>query len=139
MRKMIRQAFITVCLLAAVHTAAAEVPMLSFGELYEKGQFSKKAAAVNGKRVRIAGYMAPPLKADADFFVLTRMPMAVCPFCENEADWPENIIYVQTRGPFPFIRFNRRILVEGVLQLGTKKDSKTGFVSRVRLVDSKVR
>ena len=37
------------------------------------------ATALEGKRIRVEGYMAPPLKAESTFFVLTKRPMAVCP------------------------------------------------------------
>ena len=38
--------------------------------------------------------MAPPLKAEAAFFVLTREPVARRPFCQSDADWPDNILVV---------------------------------------------
>lgn len=116
----------------------AEIPEIDFGSLYFAGDFSEKAKQLNGKLVQIRGYMAPPLKADALFFVLTRMPMSVCPFCDNEVDWPDNIIFIQTKKPFKLVRFNKAIRVEGILSLGTKIDAETGFVSRVRLENAKV-
>jgi hypothetical protein len=80
--------------------------------------------------------MAPPLKPDAQFFVLTKMPMAVCPFCDNEADWPRDIVLVRLRERQDWVIFNRAIVTEGVLELGTEVDEETGFVSRVRLTDA---
>ena len=44
----------------------------------------------------MTGFMAPPLKAESKFLVLTRMPMGVCPFCELAADWPSDIVVVYT-------------------------------------------
>jgi hypothetical protein len=79
--------------------------------------------------------MAPPLKPDAKFFVLIKMPMAVCPFCETEADWPRDIVLVRLRERQDW-SFNRPIVTEGVLELGTEVDEETGFVSRVRLTDA---
>lgn len=117
------------------HVAAAED--LDFSELYSRGtELSDKATALTGERVRIEGYMAPPLKPEADFFVMTKMPMAVCPFCDNEADWPRDILFVRMERRQPFVPFNRRIVVEGVLEAGTETDPETGFVSRVRLTDA---
>lgn len=43
----------------------------------------------------ISGYMAPPLTPTIRFFVLTEVPMSVCPFCSSDADWPDNIIVVK--------------------------------------------
>jgi hypothetical protein len=114
---------------------AAEV--LKVRELYGRGmEFSDKAQALDGQRVQIRGFMAPPLKPDAQFFVLTKMPMAVCPFCDNEADWPRDIVLVRLRERQDWVIFNRAIVTEGVLELGTEVDEETGFVSRVRLTDA---
>lgn len=76
--------------------------MLNFDELYGKIsvlglEFSDKVKNLSGKKVRIQGFMAPPLKADSQFFVLTKMPMALCPFCSSDADWPPDILVVYLR------------------------------------------
>lgn len=39
------------------------------------------------------------LTAESDFFVLTRYPMSVCPFCSNAADWPVDIVLVRLGAP----------------------------------------
>jgi hypothetical protein len=110
---------------------------ISFKELYGKRMvFSDKTLALAGQEVVIEGYMAPPLKADADFFVMTKIPLAVCPFCENEADWPADILFVRMGERQDFVKFNRRIRVVGRLEMGTEKDEETGFVSRLRLADA---
>jgi hypothetical protein len=80
--------------------------------------------------------MAPPLKAEADFFVLTKLPMAVCPFCDSELNWPTDIVLVRLGQRQDWVDFNRPIVVRGRLELGTEVDPETGFVSRVRLVDA---
>ena len=81
--------------------------------------------------------MAPPLKVEINFFVLTKQPLSVCPFCETEADWPDDILAVYTKRIVRVLPFNLKIEVRGVLELGTAKDAETGFVSRVRLTDAK--
>lgn len=117
----------------------AALPRLRFQELYGRRMvFSARVQALTGQRVVIRGFMAPPLKAQANFFVLTRMPMAVCPFCDNEADWPSDIILVLMERIVPAIPFNRPIDVRGILETGVKTDPATGFVSRMRLVDADV-
>src|SRR5690606_11950304 len=65
---------------------AAE-PQVRLRELYEKDMsFTPFALENAGRRVAIEGFMAPPLKADSNFYVLTNIPMAVCPFCSSEAE-----------------------------------------------------
>src|SRR5947209_19197350 len=76
--------------------ALADSPTrLFFYQLYSKGtQLSDVAMKLAGKKVEIVGFMAPPLKAQVPFFVLTDVPMETCPFCDQIAFWPDNIIYV---------------------------------------------
>jgi hypothetical protein len=106
-------------------------------DLYKtQKEFSERALALANSEVEVPGFMAPPLKPDATFFVLTKMPMAVCPFCDNEADWPRDIVLVRLRERQDWVIFNRAIVTEGVLELGTEVDEETGFVSRVRLTDA---
>ena len=106
-------------------------------DIYGRGAaFSEEALALADEPVQIQGFMAPPLKPDASFFVLTKMPMAVCPFCDKEADWPQDIVLVRLRREQDWVDFNLPILVTGTLSLGTEIDAETGFVSRVRLIDA---
>ncbi|MGE0652617.1 MAG: hypothetical protein AB7P12_12845 [Alphaproteobacteria bacterium] len=114
---------------------AAEPTRLFFYELYKKGttELSEKALGLAGVTVEIVGFMAPPLKAESPFFVLTDIPMETCPFCDQIAFWPDNIIYVTSDDPLPAVPFDRQIRVSGVLDLGPATDEATGFVSLVRL------
>ena len=117
---------------------AEEENRLSFDELYSGGgalglRFSDKVLAFEGKHVVIRGFMAPPLKADADFFVLTREPVALCPFCQSDADWPDNILVVYLSEKQRFVQNNTVIEVEGDLEVGSWTDEHTGFVSQLRL------
>lgn len=122
-------------LIISSFTDAAE--SIKIRELYAGDvQFSELAKSLDGKKVKISGFMAPPLKAQADFFVLTKMPMAVCPFCESEADWPDDILFVRGKDTIEVIRYTEPLFVTGILELGTKVDEETGFVSRVRLVNA---
>ena len=99
-------------------------------------EMSDKLVALNGKPVEISGFMAPPLKAEAGFFVLTRDPVSLCPFCNSDADWPSDIIVVYLRDGVRYTQTNRAIAVSGTLEIGSKLDPKTGFVSLVRLIDA---
>lgn len=108
-------------------------------DLYNKDlSFSDFATTNVGERLEIDGFMAPPLKAESDFFVLTRRPMSVCPFCETEADWPGDIVAVYTKYVVTVFPFNIPIRVSGVLELGTYRDEELGFVSLMRLVDAEI-
>lgn len=119
--------------------AAAPDDMIRLRELYEKDfSFSDLARSMAGRRVAISGYMAPPLKAESDFFVLTKQPMATCPFCESEADWPRDILAVYTRRQVTVLPFNVGIVASGILELGSHRDESTGFLSRVRLTRATV-
>jgi len=118
---------------------SANTDVIRLRDLYEKDlSFSELALSLAGQRVTIQGFMAPPLKADAAFFVLTKRPMATCPFCSTAAEWPDDILAVYTKRGLPRVPFNVGIKVNGVLDLGDSLDESTGFFSRVRLNDSVV-
>ncbi|WP_308917260.1 hypothetical protein [Jannaschia sp. LMIT008] len=111
--------------------------VLKVREFYNRMRgFSDTATALEGERITVEGFMAPPLKADSRFFVLTKMPMSVCPFCETAAEWPDDIMAVYTKRTVDVIPFNVKIETRGVLELGEFRDPDTGFVSLVRLADS---
>ncbi|WP_191060428.1 hypothetical protein [Geminicoccus harenae] len=123
--------------LAGVVRPGHAATRIKLRDIYGRGAaFSEEALALADEPVQIQGFMAPPLKPDAPFFVLTKMPMAVCPFCDKEADWPQDIVLVRLRQKQDWVDFNLPILVTGTLSLGTEIDEETGFVSRVRLIDA---
>lgn len=111
---------------------------LTFDELYGKVsvlglEFSSKVKELNGQEVAMRGFMAPPLKAEATFFVLTEVPMALCPFCSSDADWPDDIVVVYLTQKQTFEHNNGLIVVEGTLEHGSWTDPATGFVSLLRI------
>lgn len=109
---------------------------LRFADLYVRGrQLTDTAAALEGQRVQMTGYMAPPLKPEIDFFVLTRRPMSVCPFCETEAEWPIDIVLAFSEKPVEVVRYTDLIRVSGRFETGFDTDEETGFVSFLRLRD----
>lgn len=140
---MIKQSLLSVLILLAFacgkSTAASPDPApLAFNELYSAAgvlglQFSPKVKDLHNKEVVMRGFMAPPLKAEADFFVLTREPVSLCPFCSSDADWPDNILVVYLSKRQPFVQNNAIIEVRGVLEVGSHLDAATGFVSQLRL------
>ena len=132
--------FILPFALLALNVAFAQ-PQFTFSDLYadvETQEISSELEAASGETVTMLGYAAPPLKPDADFFVLTKYPMSVCPFCETEAEWPPDIVYVKLpEGGSDTIIFGA-LEVTGTLEVGTAKDPDTGFVSKIRIQAEKV-
>jgi hypothetical protein len=111
---------------------------LAFDDLYGSFsplglKFSDKVKQLTGEKVSIRGFMAPPLKAEAKFFVLSEIPMALCPFCSSDADWPDNIMVVYLDRKQTFTQPNQMIEVTGTLESGSWVDPETGFVSQLRL------
>ena len=100
-------------------------------------QYTEKARKLAGKVVEMRGYMAPPLKPEIDFFVLTSLPTAICPFCDAAASWPDDIVLVHLSRPVRALAYDRLLKVSGVLEIGIDTDAATGFVSLVRLRDAK--
>lgn len=127
------------------HAAPAWLPwigeqavLLEFNDLYSGAsplglELSPKLKSLAGKRVRMSGFMAPPLKPTLNFFVLTKVPMSVCPFCSTDADWPNDIVLVKLAQPVTALPFDRPIVVTGQLELGYQMDEETGFISLVRI------
>lgn len=139
-RKCLRRIVIAAVLCGTTTAAFADLPVLRFRDMYTRGvEYSERTEDLEGERIIINGFMAPPLKPDARFFILTKMPMAVCPFCETEADWPDDIVYVAIEEELVPIRFNTMLEVEGTLSLGVEIDEKSGFVSLVRLENAEYR
>jgi hypothetical protein len=111
---------------------------ITFDELYGKIsvlglEFSSKVKQLNGQAVAMRGFMAPPLKAEAQFFVLTEVPMSICPFCSSDADWPDNIVVVYLDEKQTFTQPSQAIEVRGTLEMGSWTDPDTGFVSLLRI------
>jgi hypothetical protein len=92
-----------------------------------------------GKTVAMMGYMAPPLSVESDFFVLTREPLAICPFCQSDADWPVDILVVYLAKATPLVTAGARVMVTGKLEVGSWTDLATGFISQIRLRDASYR
>jgi hypothetical protein len=124
--------------LVSVSSRARADSDITFDELYGKIsvlglEFSDKVKQLNGKDIAMKGFMAPPLKAEAAFFVLTEIPMSICPFCSTDADWPDNIVVVYLSEKQTFTQPSQTIEVRGKLEMGSWTDPDTGFVSLLRI------
>jgi hypothetical protein len=117
--------------------------LLSFDEFYDGYNvrtgliLSDKLVSLDGQEVIIEGYMAPPLKAELDWFVLTRIQLAYCPFCSTAADWPDDIalVYLQDSAIRPT---EKPLRLHGRLEVGPSVDPETGMVSLVRIYADKL-
>jgi hypothetical protein len=126
-----------VLLLLPRAVAAQEDGAIRLRDLYNKDKsFSDLALTNEGQRITVDGFMAPPLKAESTFFVLTKMPMAVCPFCEPGQTWPDDILPVYTRRVVDPLPFNIPMNASGILELGDYVDPETGFFSKLRLTEA---
>ena len=117
---------------------------ITFKEMYSGASslgivLSDKLKSLNGKTVEMQGFMAPPLKPTLNFFVLTSVPMSICPFCSTDSDWPDDIVVVYLKKPVLALPYDRPIRVTGTLELGSKTDAETGFVSLVRIRADKLK
>ena len=132
---------IAIACAANVNAANPATNEIRFEEFYTGGgaqglKFSAAMQALAGKRVRVSGYAAPPLKAEAAFFVLQRTPMHVCAYCNPDNDWPIDIAVVYSRDVLPTTDGTLPMTVVGTLEIGPKTDPATGFVSQIRLIDA---
>ncbi len=123
---------------------AATAEVLTFDTLYESFgvlglKFSAQVLALKGKQVSISGYMAPPLRAESDFFVLTKNPLSICPFCQSDADWPLDIMVVYLSEASPLVTAGAKVMVSGILDIGSFIDPDSGFVSQLRVRNASYR
>jgi hypothetical protein len=117
---------------------------IKFDEFYDgynirKGLLlSDKLVSLDGKRVVMEGYMAPPLKPELDYFVLTRIQLQFCPFCSTAADWPDDIamVYMPEGDVIQPIKEPIRVIAQ--LEVGQSVDVETGMFSLVRLFAERV-
>ncbi len=137
---MFRRNFLSTGLAASALLAApawAQDEVQKIRDLYKRGgALSDMATQNKGKRISFEGYMAPPLKAESKLFVLTNIPMAVCPFCGDDAEWPDNILAIYTKRNVEYLDYNIKFVARGILELGSFRDPDTGFVSLIRLTDA---
>jgi len=95
-------------------------------------QSSDKLKSLDGQHVVIEGYVAPPLKPRLDFFVLTKIQLAFCPFCSTDVEWPDDIALVYLPEQ-QLISSEYPVRVTGQLEVGSSVDAEAGMVSLVRI------
>jgi hypothetical protein len=111
---------------------------ITFDEFYEgfdmrKGlTLSDKLLSLDGTEVVMEGYMAPPLKPELDWFVLTQIRLEFCPFCSSDADWPTDIAVVYLTND-KVVATQAPVRIQGRMEIGSSIDPETGMVSLVRI------
>ncbi len=93
---------------------------------------SDKLLSLDGKEVVMEGYMAPPLKPQIDWFVLTSIRLEFCPFCSSGADWPTDIAVVYMKEG-TLVATQVPVRIRGRMEIGQSVDPETGMVSLVRI------
>ena len=117
---------------------------ITFGEFYQAVSprlglvMSDKLVSLDNQQVIIEGYMAPPLKPALDWFVLTKSPLQVCPFCSTDVDWPDEIALVYMPQEDTILSTIRPLRLTGTLHVGRNIDAETGMVSLVRIYADQV-
>ena len=139
-RRFLASLFLSITMSIALESNAASLDFsdMYIGESSEGLVFSDTLNSLNGSEVTMTGFMAPPLKPSINFFVLTETPMAVCPFCSTDADWPYNMVVIYVNGSVDALPYDQEVTVTGTLDLGSYMDGDTGFVSQVRLLEATV-
>ena len=133
-RRTLLTAALAAGLLPKASLAATRIRM---GELYNHdGSFSPRTDELRGTRIAMQGFMAPHLKVDSAFFILSNTPVETCPFCASEGEWIDSIVFVRMRTRQEMAAPGTLILVQGTLEVGPATDPTTGFVSKVRLTDA---
>lgn len=116
---------------------------ITFDEFYNgfnlrKGLLlSDKLMSLDGQEVVMEGYMAPPLKPELDWFVLTRIRLEFCPFCSSTADWPDDIALVYLSDE-AIVATEKPIRIRGRMEIGSSVDAATGMVSIVRIYAERI-
>jgi hypothetical protein len=136
-RRIFGTGLISLAVLPVSTPSLAAPKRIRMGSLYDYENnmaFSETAKQLAGTEVEIQGFMAPHLKVDSDFFILSNQPVESCPFCESEDQWIDTIIFVVMRERREAIDPGTLIWTRGILDIGPATDEATGFVSRVRLL-----
>jgi len=135
-----RRRLVAAVTLLPLTSLAAELPRVRMFELYKDDKsYTDTAKKLAGKTISMQGFMAPHLKVESDFFVLSNAPVETCPFCASEDEWIDTIVFVRMKKRQEATRPGNLIQVEGKLEIGPQTDVATGFVSRVRLVEATFR
>lgn len=123
---------------AATSAAASALPVLDLENLYVgaigRTRFAPSVEALAGQLVAVDGYSLPHLRPGAGFACIAATPAITCPHCrEDMVTIPWDMAVWYPLDGERLISTERPGRAVGELELGARRDPRTGFVSVVRL------
>ena len=80
-------------------------------------EFSKELMALNGKEIRVKGYVIP-VDVELGMYMVSANPFANCFFCGNAG--PETVVELFPNGSFPRFTTDQMVTFKGILQINTQ-------------------
>lgn len=114
------------------------LPVLDLENLYAgaigRTRFAPEVEALAGQVVAVDGYFLPHLRPGAGFACIAATPAITCPHCrENMFTIPwDMVVWYPSEDDKPIATEEPGRAV-GELELGARRDPRTGFVSVIRL------
>lgn len=80
-------------------------------------EFSKELMALNGKEIKVKGYVIP-VDVELGMYMVSANPFANCFFCGNAG--PETVVELFPNGKFPRFSTDQMVTFKGILQINTQ-------------------
>lgn len=80
-------------------------------------EFSKELMAINGKEIKVKGYVIP-VDVELGMYMVSANPFANCFFCGNAG--PETVVELFPGGKFPRFATDQMVTFKGILQINTQ-------------------
>lgn len=80
-------------------------------------EFSKELMALNGKEIKVKGYVIP-VDVELGMYMVSANPFANCFFCGNAG--PETVVELFPNGKFPRFSTDQLVTFKGILQINTQ-------------------
>lgn len=114
------------------------LPVLDLENLYAgpigRTRFASEVEALAGQLVAVDGYFLPHLRSGAGFACIAATPAITCPHCrESMVTIPWDMVVWYPADDDKPISTEDRSRAVGELELGARRDPRTGFVSVMRL------
>ena len=85
-------------------------------------EFSKELLALNGKEIKVKGYVIP-IDVELGMYMVSANPFANCFFCGNAG--PETVVELFPNGQFPRFSTDQVVTFKGVLQINQQGEMNT--------------
>ncbi|MFM1876378.1 MAG: hypothetical protein RL266_2115 [Bacteroidota bacterium] len=79
-------------------------------------EFSQELMALNGKEIKVSGYVIP-VDVELGMYMVSANPFANCFFCGNAG--PETVVELFPNGKFPRFSTDQMVTFKGILQINT--------------------